>query len=205
LFIENDKNPINDNYTATTEETGYTRATTVADQSNDIFRIGDLISFTGLPTDSLRFYEIASLTYTTGVEYSKETNSKNTSAVAKYTTKEISIDSPGTGIDVRITANLKDTNDIKLYYRTKQLSSQSNFDDIEWIAFNGDGSSDNDVIASQVNTISGQFEKQQSYQELRYSDSNLAEFSSFAIKIVMEGDDPVYAPKIQDIRAVASY
>jgi len=100
---------------------------------------------------------------------------------------------------------LKDTNNIKLYYRTKQLSSQSNFDDIEWIAFNGDGSSDNDVIASQVNTISGQFEKQQSYQELRYSDSNLAEFSSFAIKIVMKGDDPVYAPKIQDIRAVASY
>ncbi len=205
LFIENDKNPINDNYTATIEETGYTRATTVADQSNDIFRVGDLISFTGLPTDSLRFYEIASLTYTTGVEYSKETNSKNTSAVAKYTTKEISIDSPGTGIDVRITANLKSIDDIKIYYRTKQLSSQSNFDDIEWIAFNGDGSSDNDVIASQVNTISGQFEKQQSYQELRYSDSNLAEFSSFAIKIVMKGDDPVYASKIQDIRAVASY
>ena len=25
------------------------------------------------------------------------------------------------------------------------------------------------------------------------------------IKIIMQGDDPVYSPKIQDVRAVASY
>jgi len=34
---------------------------------------------------------------------------------------------------------------------------------------------------------------------------NLPEFSSFAVKIVMKTSDPAYVPKIQDVRAVASY
>ena len=43
------------------------------------------------------------------------------------------------------------------------------------------------------------------YQELVYSVSELPEFTSFAIKVVMKSDDPVYVPKLQDLRAVASY
>ena len=205
LFVENDKQPISNNYFASSSESGFTRATTTEAQKADILRVGDYITFPSMVAGNERYYEIASLDYTTGVNYSAETNSKNTSGIAKYVTKEISIDSPGTAIDVRITANISDTHNIKLYYRIKQTSSQVNFEDIDWVPFNNDGSSNSDVLASQVNTISGQFEKQSSYQEFSYSVSNLPEFNSFAVKIVMQGDDPVYAPKIQDIRAVASY
>jgi hypothetical protein len=35
--------------------------------------------------------------------------------------------------------------------------------------------------------------------------SDLPEFSSFAVKIVMKGVDPAFVPKIQDIRAVAAF
>ena len=71
---------------------------------------------------------------------------------------------------------------------------------------NGDGGPDNkDIIATSENSISGQYEKQSSYQELRYTVSDLADFSSFAVKIVMRTSDPSYVPKIQDVRAVASY
>ena len=64
---------------------------------------------------------------------------------------------------------------------------------------------DTQEIAIAENTISSITEKQSSYQDLKYSVSNLPEFSSFAIKIVMKGVDPAYVPKIQDIRAVAAF
>ena len=60
-------------------------------------------------------------------------------------------------------------------------------------------------IATSENTISGIVEKQSAYQDLKYTVSNLPEYSSFAIKIVMRGVDPAYVPKIQDIRAVAAF
>jgi len=40
---------------------------------------------------------------------------------------------------------------------------------------------------------------------LKFSVSDLPEFSSFAVKVVMKSVDPAYVPKIQDIRAVASF
>ena len=105
-----------------------------------------------------------------------------------------------------LTLNIKDVEDVKVFYKLKYAASQQNFDDINWEYFNGDGSPDQlNEIATSENSISGQFEKQSSYQELRYSDENLTEFSSFAIKIVMKTDDPAYVPKIQDLRAVASF
>ena len=53
--------------------------------------------------------------------------------------------------------------------------------------------------------MSGITETQASYQELTYSVEDLPEFSSFAIKIVMKTNNPAFVPKIQDLRAVASY
>ena len=42
-------------------------------------------------------------------------------------------------------------------------------------------------------------------RDRKYSVSDLPEYSSFAIKIVMTGTDPSYVPKVQDIRAVAAF
>ena len=90
-------------------------------------------------------------------------------------------------------------------YKYKKSSSQENFDDLEWIYFNENGQPDSLEIANPENTVSGIVEKQSSYQDIKYSVSDLPEFASFAIKIVMKGPDPVYVPKIQDIRAVAAF
>ena len=101
--------------------------------------------------------------------------------------------------------NVSDIENIQVLYRIKKSSSQENFEDIEWVYFNEDGSPDVDVIATSENSISGITEKQESYQELSYSIENLPEFSSFAIKIVMKSNNPAFVPKVQDLRAVASY
>ena len=207
LTLENDKNPINNNYISPiTAGSDYARKPATSDQVNDIFREGELIDFEGSVFATSKFAEVKSMSFDDGVDYVPEDGSLNTSGVSKYVTKEIFIDNPATAVNVYITANVKDIEDVKVLYKTKLLASQENFNDIDWEYFNDDGGPDNkDIIATSENSISGQYEKQSSYQELRYTVDSLKDFSSFAIKIVMKTSDPSYVPKIQDMRAVASY
>lgn len=205
LTIENDKYPINGDYTSPISlGSDYTRKDNEVLQQPDIFRVSDILYYEGISPGNELFAEVSEVSYTNGVDYSPENGSKNSSSVAKYVTKEISLSTPASGIDVRITANIKEISNIKILYKVKESSSQVNFDDLNWQYFNVDGSPDIILIPSQTNTISGQFEKQESYQEFKYSISNLSEFTSFAVKIIMTSDDPVYVPKIQDLRVVAS-
>jgi len=206
LVLENNKQPINDNFSdPILVGSDYARKTSVGDQQNDIFRVNDLIFTDDLTVEELQFIKVSSMTFENGVDYVSEDSSKNTSAVAKYVSKEVSLNSDGSAIDVRITVNLKDVENVKVFYKTKKSSSQENFEDINWTPFNTNGNPDTEEVATATNTISGEFEEQRSYQELKYSTANLQNFSSFAVKIVMQTVDPAYVPKVQDLRVVASY
>ena len=208
LTVTNDKQPINDDYTS--KATGiandpFARNSVVGSQDSDIFRVDDYLSYTGQATGEEGFIQVSKVHYTDGVDFISDIKSKNSSNIAKYVTKEVAIQNPATGINVKITANTSDINNIGLLYRIKKSSSQENFEDIEWVYFNGTGLPDHDVIATSENSISGITEKQSSYQELSYSVEDLPEFSSFAVKLIMKSRNPAYVPKIQDLRAVASY
>ena len=183
----------------------------VDSQDSDIFRaggtsaLGDIISYTDQDADEQLFIEVSKVSYTDGIEYTSDIQSKDSSSIAKYITKEVAIQNPATSIDLKITANTSEIENISILYRTKKSSSQENFEDIEWIKFNDTGLPDASMIATAENSISGITEKQSSYQELSYSVEDLPEFSSFAIKVVMKSSNPAFVPKIQDLRAVASY
>ena len=206
LFIRVDAQPINNDFTGRIiDNVLFNRNADTEDQINDIFRVGDFIKYPNQPNDEAYFLEIGKVRYDSGIDYVSDNTSKNSSSVSKYVTKEVSINSPATSIDVRLTANVKDVQNIQVLYRFKKASSQDNFEDIDWVYFNEDGQPDTLEIASSENSISATTEKQSSYQEFKYSVSSLPEFSSFAIKIVMKSVDPAYVPKIQDIRAVASF
>ena len=174
-------------------------------QASDIFRVDDVISYTGQTTGEEGFIQVSKVSYTNGIDYVSDAKSKDSSSIAKYVTKEVAIQNPATGINVKITANTSDINNLGLLYRIKKSSSQENFEDIEWVNFNTTGLPDTDTIATSENSISGITEKQSSYQELSYSVEDLPEFSSFAVKVIMKSRNPAYVPKIQDLRAVASY
>ena len=206
LTVTNDKQPISNDYTS---KEGSTTALSRNDnpdlQATDIFRVDDVISYTGQASGTEGFVQVSKVTYTNGVDYVSDTKSKDSSSIAKYVTKEVAIENPATGINVKITANTSDIGNIGLLYRIKKSSSQENFEDIEWVYFNSTGVPDTDTIATSENSISGITEKQSSYQELSYSVEDLPEFSSFAVKVIMKSRNPAYVPKIQDLRAVASY
>jgi hypothetical protein len=206
LIIQNDKAPINNDYESKiTLGSVFSRNPILNNQSPDIFRVGDIIYYEDITSGTEEFVEIGSMQFSDGVDFVSEKAPNNSSSVSKYVTKEIAINQPGTSVDVRLTVNVKDIENIRVLYRIKESSSQINFEDIEWSYFNIDGNPDNSDLATYTNTISGQIESQSSYQELKYSAFNLSEFNSFAVKIVMKTNDPAYSPKIQDIRAVASY
>jgi hypothetical protein len=207
LRISNNKNPINNNYTAAaTTGSDYARSpfTSDLDQVPDIFRVGDFITYENQPSDTKNYLEIKSVDYSSGILFVPEI-SKNSSSIAKYITKEISLETPSTGLDVKLTANVFEEDDILVLYKIKPASSQFNFDDLGWQYFNETGIPDVRVIPSSNNTIAGYIEEQASYKEYKYSISNLSDFTSFAIKIVMRSSNPVFVPKIQDIRVVASF
>ena len=206
LTVTNDKIPLNDDYTSKVASTiTLSRNATVDSQANDIFRVDDVLSYTGQAADEVGFIQVSKVSYTDGIDFISDVKSKNSSTIAKYVTKEVAIENPATGINVKITANTSDINNIWLLYRIKKSSSQENFEDIEWVYFNSTGVPDKDTIATSENSISGITEKQSSYQELSYSVEELPEFSSFAVKVIMKSRNPAYVPKIQDLRAVASY
>jgi len=206
LTLRVDANPINDNFTdRIIDSVLYNRNAVVGDQIADIFRVGDFVKYPNQPDEEKSYLEVGKVTYTNGLDFVGEDTSKNGSAAAKYITKEVSITSPATAIDVHLLANVKDISNLEVFYKFKKASSQENFDDIDWIYFNKKGEPDTYEIATSENTISGIVEKQSAYQDLKYTVSNLPEYSSFAIKIVMKGVDPAYVPKIQDIRAVAAF
>ena len=206
LRVRTDVQPLANDYTGRIVDNAlFARNSVVADQVADIFRVGDIISYPNQPAAEAGYLEVGTLTYSNGIDFVAEDTSKNSSSAAKYVTKEIGISNPGTSIDVRLTVNVKETENIRVLYRIKKASSQENFDDIDWVYFNTDGSPDVLELATSENSISGTVEKQSSYQEFKYSVSDLPEFSSFGVKIVMKSVDPAFAPKVQDIRAVASF
>ena len=151
------------------------------------------------------FVEVSSVDYSYGVGYTPDSTSKNSTTLAKYVTKEVTLANPATTIEVRLSANMAAQDDVEVYFKAKPVNSQVIFDDIEWIAFNQSGLPDIEVIPSNEAAISGLFESQSSYKEHKYSVSDLTEFDSFAVKIVMKAANPCYVPKIQDARIVAAY
>jgi len=206
LTLRTDIQPINNDYNGRIVDSNlYARTNEVTDQIADVFRVGDIISYPNQPDDEAFFMEVAKVTYSNGIDFVAEDTSKNSSSISKYVTKEIYINNPATAIDVHLLANIKDVSNIEVLYKYKRASSQENFEDSEWIYFNESGEPDSLELATAENNISSIVEKQSSYQDLKYSVSDLPEFSSFAIKIVMKGVDPAYVPKIQDIRAVAAF
>ena len=206
LTLRTDTQPIAGDFAGRIQDNAaFSRNSVVNDQVADIFRVGDIVSYPNQPTDKVLFLEVGSMTYTNGSEFVPESTSKNSSSIAKYITKEVSITNAATAIDVHLTLNVRNLEDVEVLYKFKKASSNENFEDIDWIYFNENGQPDKLEIATPENSISSVIEKQESYQDITYSVADLPEFSSFAVKIVMKGNDPAYVPKVQDIRAVAAF
>ena len=135
LRVESDRQPINNDYTSSALSGAFVREQETDDQTNDIFRVGDFVSFPSIGSGEERFFEIKSVNYTRGVDYVPEDSVNNSSSVAKYVTKELTLKTPAESVDLIITANVKDVMDIKALYKVKTTSVQKGFEELEWLFF----------------------------------------------------------------------
>lgn len=166
-------------------------------QEKDIFRKNDLITYNGQLEWQFKFWEIKSIKDENGVDYKAPTSTN--SDISSYVTKEINLKESANNLDVRLTANIKNKNQVLVLYKLKKEYSQENLNSIKWQSFE-----DDNVLKVNFLNSSNFNESKESYQELSYSANNLDNFTSFAIKIILKSDNPTEIPKIQDLRAVAS-
>ena len=127
-------------------------------------------------------------------DFKDDTTNEGTTSDAVYVTRPIVLDNTSTAIDIRLSANVRSTSEVELYYRTTTSAEVRNVRDISWTPFNTAGEEDTTVTpASNYFTFS----------EYKYTASALTGFDAFQIKIVMKGTNSAYPPRIKDMRGVA--
>jgi len=127
-------------------------------------------------------------------DFVEETTTNGGSAAAKYMTKPIILENNSTSLDIRLSANVKSTSVIKMYYRVTSAEDVRLLGDVAWRAFNGDGTSDSAVTPA-LDDIT--------FREHKFSVSDLPAFTAFSLKVVMTGSVSSYPPLIKDMRGIA--
>jgi hypothetical protein len=173
--------------------------------SSNAFEVGDIVNDDDAGTSPVTGRTVSAVSSTNGFLFVPETNPYGSSSISKYVTKEVILDTPGTSLDCKITANLFNNRDIKILYKVKPDGSATDMNSISWEYFNTTGYSDNinNLIPSNLKALSSSVEDLNSYIEYTYTAGNLKPFKSFAIKIVFAGSDPALAPRLEDLRVIA--
>ena len=132
--------------------------------------------------------------------YVAETDPIVGSAVAKYITKEITLNNPSTALDLRLTASVYPTSSIDVYYKTKLQDDSRSLIEIPFALMTLQNTPTSSEQRSQT-PYSREFKTD--FSEYQYLEEGLPEFVSFQIKIVMKGTNPAFPPRISDMRGIA--
>jgi hypothetical protein len=126
--------------------------------------------------------------------YVADTANVGTSTAAVYLTKSINLENSSTALDIRLSQNVRSSSNVKVYFRVSGPDEVRNIEDLNWVPFNGDGSEDTTVTPAEDDTT---------FKEYKYSASDIHDFTSFQIKIVLTGSVSSYPPIVKDMRAIA--
>ena len=116
------------------------------------------------------------------------------SVEAKYQTRPIILENESTALDIRITANVASTAQVKMYYKLSNADDARKMGDLAWRPFNDDGTPDTAVEPS---------ENRFQFKEHKFSASGLTTFTAFQLKITMTGTSSCYPPIVKDLRGIA--
>jgi hypothetical protein len=127
-------------------------------------------------------------------DFVAETVNTGGSASAKYVTKPVILENTSTALDIRLSANIRTTSAVKMYYRISSAEDVRLLGDVAWTGFNSDGTPDSAVAPAEDDTT---------FKEQKYSASSLAGFTAFQLKTVLTGTNSSYPPLIKDMRGIA--
>jgi len=129
-----------------------------------------------------------------------ETDKSGGSVASKYVTKEVSLETPATALDIRMAASVFPTSSIEVYRKVKGADDDRQMKDIPYVQI----SQANTAISSEGRSQSPYNENfKQDFYDYEFSETGIKEFQSFKIKIVMKGTNPAYPPRLTDMRGIA--
>ena len=123
-----------------------------------------------------------------------DTANTGTSSAAVYCTKPVILENNSKALDIRLTANIRATSEVEMYFRVSGSDQDVQLSELAWTPFNSDGSPDVSIVPSEDDTT---------FKEYKFSQANINEFTSFQLKIVMKGTNSSYPPIIRDMRGIA--
>ena len=127
-------------------------------------------------------------------DFVADTAPTGSSTAGVYLTRPIVLENNSTSLDIRLSANVRSSSQIRLYYRTSGGAETRKIEDMNWLPFNSDGSEDITIAPA---------EDDLTFREYKYSANGLNDFTSFQIKIVMKGTISSYPPICKDMRGIA--
>lgn len=171
-------------------------STSYAAKFNDDFNLID---------SSIDLSDIKSITTTSAEEYGDETSNRG-SANAKWLSRMFIFEDPSDGLTLKLSSILYDTNDIRCYFKPRNIGFDGEFSELNWVPFNGNGLPDDVQLikARSSNIVDPGYLQPDDYQSITWSAQDLAEFDAIAIKIVMTAENPAKAPLIDDFQLVCS-
>ena len=123
-----------------------------------------------------------------------DTAKTGSSSAAIYCTKPVILENNSKALDIRLTANIRATSEVEMYFRVSGSDQDVQLSELAWTPFNSDGSPDVSIVPSEDDTT---------FKEYKFSQTNINEFTSFQLKIVMKGTNSSYPPIIRDMRGIA--
>jgi hypothetical protein len=123
-----------------------------------------------------------------------ETVNTGGSSSAQYITRAVVLSNESTAFDIRLSAHVPSTSSVVMFYRVSNADDARKMDDLNWIAFNSDGSPDSTVEPSNDDFT---------FREHKYSASGITSFTAFQLKIVLKGTSSSYPPRVKELRGIA--
>ena len=127
-------------------------------------------------------------------DFVAETANTGGSTAAKYITRPVQLSNSSTALDIRISANVRSTSGVKMFYRVSSAEDARLLGNVAWIPFNSDGTPDSAVTASETDI---------DFKDHQYSASSIPAFAVFQLKTVLTGSNSSYPPLIKDMRGIA--
>ena len=153
-----------------------------------------------------------------GYYYIPETNNDG-STYSKWESKLFEFEDACDGIEMKLTAcfygNVQDNNDgtktlisdnIRCYYRARNIGYDSELNVDNWVPFNLTGLPNNvdKIVPRSSAEINPTRIRVGEWQDMTWSVQDIPKFDAISIKIVMVSDNPALAPLIDDFRMICS-
>ena len=127
-------------------------------------------------------------------DFIDENTNTGGSVPAKYMTRPVILKNESTALDIRVSAAVRSTSAIKMYYRATSVDDVRKLGDVAWRAFNDDGTPDSQPDPAKTDN---------DFKEHQFTVSDLPPFTAFALKITMTGTNSSYPPLLKDLRGIA--